>query len=458
MSAPPPPTDWQWFPANQCYYSPSTGVWAAQDQRTGEWTYHGNQGAAALDQNVEQNQADRVQGGGIGDVGWALEADIVDEPDREEMQKRNGNRTLVEVNDKQETSDSTIIGISRNATTTSKNASDNHVSPTPSTTALVFNDEATHRISSPEAQIAAPVPKILRLVLLPLTTATATTTASPSSSSAPKPRVAILDSRPSGYLIGRDRSLGSAVLRVKAMGVSRVHARVWRGFREAEDGERVGEAEVVGRETEREKGWWIVDCGSTHGTFLSSPSTTTTTKPTPHRLSASRESSLPHKLQHGTLLTLGPSSATFSVHLHPDWPCDECALGDLPALGIDDPLSTSTAGTPDPSADGNTGTAMVAAGGPGAAAAAGGQWNAVEPRQVAMTSQAKKIETSRRAGRAMKSLKERYFGAPPSAAAGSAAEPALGNGGKVGRGGGAVRGKAGQSGKHGRRGGTAGGG
>ena len=38
------------------------------------------------------------------------------------------------------------------------------------------------------------------------------------------------------------------------------------------------------------------------------------------------------------------------------------------------------------------------------------QWNAVEARRVAFTSEAKRVDQARRAGVAMRSLKAQYFG------------------------------------------------
>jgi hypothetical protein len=253
MSAAPTPTDWQWYPASQCYYSPSTGISAVHDQTTGEWIYRGNNHENA----IEQSQGDRVQeggAGGIGDVGWALEADLDTGPDQtcDTGAMPSGDAKGRKTSDSNGLREPHTI---TTATTTSATKSDIHVVPAVS----------IERTSQPSelhaaAQSAVSVPKILRLVLLPPSASASTSASTSTSTPKPnKPRVAILDSRPGGYLIGRDRSLGSAVLRVKEMGVSRVHARVWRGFRDADDGVEAVEG-GVGRE--REKGWWVVDSGT----------------------------------------------------------------------------------------------------------------------------------------------------------------------------------------------------
>ncbi|KAJ9114215.1 hypothetical protein QFC22_005667 [Naganishia vaughanmartiniae] len=246
----PTPTDWQWYPASQCYYSPSTGISAIQDPHTGGWTYRSNVGSQ--DQDVQPSRVDTVagfsesgRGGGIGDVGWALEADLDAEPSYERDEKKNGTTTAIDLADKN--------ALDTTAMTAAVTSVNEHVALPEATIG-----EATHRVQPTQTATAA-VPKILRLVLLPSSSASSTTTTSAHQGN--KPRVAILDSRPSGYLIGRDRSLGSAVLRVKEMGVSRVHARVWRGFKEEEEegGIEVGQE---GGERNREKAWWIVDCGT----------------------------------------------------------------------------------------------------------------------------------------------------------------------------------------------------
>lgn len=103
-------------------------------------------------------------------------------------------------------------------------------------------------------------------------------------------------------------------------------------------------------------------------------------------------------------LTIG--STTFECHLHADWPCDRCALHDAAPLAIDDPSTSSTSAAPSRTAMPGTGNALDSAVTmPNAA-----QWNTVEARRVALTSEAKRVDQARRAGVAMRSLKAQYFG------------------------------------------------
>lgn len=117
-----------------------------------------------------------------------------------------------------------------------------------------------------------------------------------------KHRVVPIDGYPAVQL-GRDASIGSTTprVRLREMEVSKYHANIyWDSSR---------------------KEWSIVDMGSKHGTFLSSPFAVGTSI----RLSAPRNASLPRQLRHLDNLTIG--STTFVVHLHSDGlPCTECTL------------------------------------------------------------------------------------------------------------------------------------
>lgn len=130
-------------------------------------------------------------------------------------------------------------------------------------------------------------------------------------------------------------------IRLKEMEVSKLHATVYW------DADRFE--------------WGIVDMGSMHGTFIDpSPSSSSGASsmvngddstdaghrgPQPRaririRLSSSRVASVPRRLRHLDLLTIG--STTFSIHIHDDQlPCQECS----PSGGDEIPLFSQKKGT-----------------------------------------------------------------------------------------------------------------
>ncbi|EIN03742.1 hypothetical protein PUNSTDRAFT_93745 [Punctularia strigosozonata HHB-11173 SS5] len=122
--------------------------------------------------------------------------------------------------------------------------------------------------------------------------------------------------------IGRDAAPAGVTkprIRLKEMEVSKLHATVyWDTYR---------------------KEWAVVDMGSMHGTFVlsnipgqASTSDAALASPTGARLSPSRVASVPRRLSHLDLITIG--STTFCLHFHGrDPPCEECSLhagGEIP--------------------------------------------------------------------------------------------------------------------------------
>ncbi|RKO92619.1 SMAD/FHA domain-containing protein, partial [Blyttiomyces helicus] len=97
-----------------------------------------------------------------------------------------------------------------------------------------------------------------------------------------------------GVSIGRDRVIGNPRLRLNEIVVSRFHATIF---------EDVPLVDV----------FHIVDVGSMYGTSLNG-----------QRLSESKVSSSPTPLSHGDILKVG--SSQFQVHIHPQWPCDDCKV------------------------------------------------------------------------------------------------------------------------------------
>ena len=118
-------------------------------------------------------------------------------------------------------------------------------------------------------------------------------------------RVALLD----GYTevqLGRDAAHDHVPrIRLREMEVSKLHATVYWD--------------------QSWKKWGIVDMGSKHGTFLrSSSGHPTASDPRGTRLSVPKAASVPRKLDHLDMITIG--STSFIVHIHEDGlPCVDCS-------------------------------------------------------------------------------------------------------------------------------------
>lgn len=135
--------------------------------------------------------------------------------------------------------------------------------------------------------------------------------------------VVVLDTREGGIQLGRDRALGKTPrVRVKEMEVSKTHALVYYGTK--------GREPRFGRDVAPEpEGWWILDLGSTLGTYVAHRGEEKAT-----RLSETKEASRPYELLHSDKVTVG--TTTFVVHIHQDWPCTECQFSGNVQIALDD--------------------------------------------------------------------------------------------------------------------------
>lgn len=133
--------------------------------------------------------------------------------------------------------------------------------------------------------------------------------------------IALLDARPGGIQIGRDRRGpgDGARLRVREMEVSKTHAVIYWG--------REGKVDLDS--SSGDEGWWIVDLGSTLGTYVAHRGEGEAT-----RLSEPKHSSPPFAIQHLSRVTVG--TTTFVAHIHADWPCGECQLAGSEEIRLED--------------------------------------------------------------------------------------------------------------------------
>ncbi|RXK41805.1 hypothetical protein M231_00804 [Tremella mesenterica] len=172
-------------------------------------------------------------------------------------------------------------------------------------------------------------------------------------------QVAVIDAREGGIQLGRDRCErgGVARVRLREMEVSKTHGVVYWG-----KSGNVSPDEGDEEEEEEEEGWWVVDLGSTHGTFIKPPpklgesdtAISVPSSPFPPsvtaassgsngkgkarrdeiRLSEPKTSSRPHPLSHLSTLRIG--STIFICHIHPQWPCEVCQINRTNEIRLDD--------------------------------------------------------------------------------------------------------------------------
>ncbi|WRT69646.1 uncharacterized protein IL334_006636 [Kwoniella shivajii] len=150
-------------------------------------------------------------------------------------------------------------------------------------------------------------------------------------------QVGLVDTRENGIQLGRDRCEkgGQARIRLKEMEVSKTHCVIYWGKGNDHPPSNGEKGEI-----ENEENWWIVDLGSTHGTFILPPNaipdvpSTIKSKTKRNRLSEPKHSSKPFKLTHLSRLLIG--TTTFEIHIHPSWPCDLCSINNANEIPLDD--------------------------------------------------------------------------------------------------------------------------
>ncbi|WVQ96018.1 hypothetical protein IAU59_003118 [Kwoniella sp. CBS 9459] len=391
---------WVYDHLHQVYFHPLSNTYAIPDPKTGEWSYvpaaqfhaaststsrttaavspnenghgHGSSGGANLNEEKEEGEIED-------DVGWGglMEPDKLAEIEREQAQAKNRvGASKSHQHHGQGPSGSGVNtplgGLLEKHPAYGGNgyaSSNGNGNGTPKDTVVPYDDPKLYAYPSTDgdnddpndpntgtlitgAGEASRPNEILRLVVL-------------FSECLGKGHVALIDTREGGIQIGRDRCERGATPRIRCreMRVSKTHAVIYwgQGSAESDGNERIqtrdqdrpsGLAPILREGTVKdqnkakgEEEWWIVDLGSTHGTFISpptaisadpdqgndTPTTAMTSRKGPkarlHRLSEPKHSSKPYPLTHLSRLTIG--STTFEVHLHPStsWPCEACQVG-----------------------------------------------------------------------------------------------------------------------------------
>jgi hypothetical protein len=276
-------SSWVWNSTHGLFYDPTRLLWARYEAETGEYVYLPASSASAapaasgaddldgLPYEVEEGEIEEHWGACYRDDG-----EVLDES-------------------KPATSSSASLPSSSSSAATSK---------PPIRKQLDYSDSSLYAFStprSPSPNLSAAFSTLRLLKLFSSCLPTAQT-------------LAILSSdQTDGYTIGRDKQLGEREgrIRLREFEVSRIHGTIY--F----EGGTAGEEEGGGA------GWWIVDQGSTHGTFLCKAADAKgggkeKGKGKGKRLCKPKKSGLPVKLEHGDHLTVG--TTLFEVSTSPICP------------------------------------------------------------------------------------------------------------------------------------------